>query len=77
MCVIHMRVRADQKRLHNGGVATSTKLKTMARWPRVGGIPYQALPLLRFFAYKIHTREKVQRKGEGEPEDEAISSHIR
>ena len=44
--------------------------KTLARWPRVGGVPYQALPLLRFFAYKIRAREKV-RKGEGEPGDEA------
>ena len=40
--------------------------KTLARWPRVGGVSYQALPLLRFFTYKIRTREKV-RKGEGEP----------
>ena len=44
--------------------------KNMARWPRVGRVPYQALPLLRFFAYKIHVREKV-RKREGEPGDEA------
>ena len=44
--------------------------KTLTRWPRVGGVPYQALPLLRFFAYKIRAREKV-RKGEGEPGDEA------
>ena len=51
-------------------VATSTKLKTMARWPQVGEVPYQALPLLRFFAYKIRAREKV-RKREGEPGDEA------
>ena len=36
----------------------------------MGEVPYQALPLLRFFAYKIHAREKV-RKGEGEPGDEA------
>ena len=43
-------------------VAASTKLKTTARWPRVGEVPYQAL---RFFAYKIRAREKV-RKGEGE-----------
>ena len=34
--------------------------KTLAMWPRVGGVP------LRFFAYKIRAREKV-RKGEGEP----------
>ena len=40
--------------------------KTLARWPRVGEVLYQALPFLRFFAYKIRTREKV-RKGEGEP----------
>ena len=46
--------------------------KTLARWPRVGEVPYQALPLLRFFAYKIRTREKV-RKREGEPGDEAKS----
>ena len=47
--------------------------KTMARWPRVGRVPYQALPipLLRYFAYKFRAREKV-RKGEGEPGDEAI-----
>ena len=51
-------------------VAISTKLNTKARWPRVGGVPYQALPLLRLFTYKIHAREKV-RKGEGEPGDEA------
>ena len=44
--------------------------KTLARWQRVGKVPYQALPLLRFFAYKIRAREKV-RKGEGEPGDEA------
>ena len=44
--------------------------KAMARWPRVGGVPCKALPLLRFFAYKIRAREKV-RKGEGEPGDEA------
>ena len=31
-----------------------------------GGGPYQALPLLRFFAYEIRARKKV-RKGEGEP----------
>ena len=37
----------------------------------MGEVPYQALPLLRFFAYKIRAREKV-RKGEGEPGDEAI-----
>ena len=47
-------------------MATSTKLKTTTRWPLVGEVPYQALPLLRFFAYKIRAREKV-RKGEGEP----------
>ena len=40
--------------------------KTLTRWLRVGGVPHQALPLLRFFAYKIRAREKV-RKGEGEP----------
>ena len=51
-------------------VATSTKLKTMARWPQMGEVLYQALPLLRFFVYKIRTHEKV-RKGEGEPGDEA------
>ena len=51
-------------------VATSTKLKTMARWPRVGEVPYQALPLLRFFMCKICVCEKV-RKGEGEPGDKA------
>ena len=50
-------------------MATSTKLKTMARWPRVGGVPYKALPLLRFFAYNIRVHEKVRR--EGEPGDEA------
>ena len=32
----------------------------------MGGVQYQALPLLRFFTYKICAREKV-RKGEGEP----------
>ena len=37
----------------------------------MGTVPYQALPLLRFFACKFHAREKV-RKGEGEPGDEAI-----
>ena len=31
-----------------------------------GGVPYQALPLLRIFAYEIRARKKV-RKGEGEP----------
>ena len=36
----------------------------------MGEVPYQALPLLRFFAYKIRALEKV-RKGEGEPGDEA------
>ena len=36
----------------------------------MGEVSYQALPLLRFFAYKIRAREKV-RKGEGEPGDEA------
>ena len=46
-------------------------IKTLARWPRVGRVPYQALPLLRIFTYKIRAREKV-RKGEGEPGDEAI-----
>ena len=40
---------------------------------RVGGVPYQALPLLRFFTYKIHMCEKV-RKGEGELGDEAKST---
>ena len=45
--------------------------KTLAGWPRVGEVPYQALPLLRFFAYKVRAREKM-RKGEGEPGDEAI-----
>ena len=50
--------------------------KTLARWPRVGGVPYQALPLLRFFAYKIRAREKM-RKGEGEPGDEAsLKAHL-
>ena len=39
--------------------------KTLAGWPRVGEVHYQALPLLRFFAYKVRAREKV-RKGEGE-----------
>ena len=38
----------------------------------MGEVPYQALPRLRFFAYKIRAREKV-RKGEGEPGDEASS----
>ena len=61
-------------------VATSTKVKTMARWPRVGEVPYQALPspsfffifccCCFFFAYKI-ARAKRVRKGEGEPGDEA------
>ena len=37
---------------------------------RVGEVPYHALPLLRFFAYKIRAREKM-RKGEGGPGDEA------
>ena len=36
----------------------------------MGEVPYQALPLLRFFD-KIRAREKV-RKGEGEPGDEAM-----
>ena len=36
----------------------------------MGGVPYQALPLVRFFAYNIHVREKVS-KGEGEPGNEA------
>ena len=40
------------------------------RWPRMGGVPYQALTLLRFFAYNIRACEKV-RKGEGEPGNEA------
>ena len=40
----------------------------------MGEVPYQALPLLRFFAYKIRAREKV-RKGEGEPGDEANLIH--
>ena len=44
--------------------------KTLARWPWVGEVPYQALPHLRFFAYKIRVHEKVK-KGEGEPGDEA------
>ena len=47
--------------------------KTLARWPRVGGVPYQAL-LLRFLAYKIHARKKKVRKGEGGPRDEARRS---
>ena len=38
-------------------------------WPRVGGV---ALPLLRFFAYKIRAHEKV-RKGEGEPGGEKLA----
>ena len=36
----------------------------------MGGVPYQALLLLRYFAYKIRAREQM-RKGEGEPGDEA------
>ena len=46
---------------------------TKTMWPQLGGGggPYQALPLCRFLAYKIHVHEKV-RKGEGEPGDEAI-----
>ena len=44
--------------------------KTLARWPQVGGVPYQSLPLLLFFAHKMRVHEKV-RNGEGEPGDEA------
>ena len=47
--------------------------KSLVRWPQVGGIPYQALPLLRLFTYKIRAHEKM-RKGEGEPGDKAINS---
>jgi hypothetical protein len=44
----------------------------LSAWPRVGAVPYQALPLLRFFAYNICARkEKKVRKGEGEPGNEA------
>ena len=38
----------------------------------MGGVPYQVLPLLQFFTYKIYTCEKM-RKGVGEPGDKAIS----
>ena len=44
--------------------------KTLARWPQVGGVPYQALPLLRFFRVQNSRTRKV-RKGEGEQGDEA------
>ena len=36
----------------------------------MGAVPYQALPLLRFFACK-YSRAKKVRKGEGEPGNEA------
>ena len=39
----------------------------------MGKVLYQALPLLRFFVYKIRACEKV-RKGDGEPGDEASSA---
>ena len=37
----------------------------------MGAVPYQALPLLRFFACK-YSRAKKVRKGEGEPGNEAM-----
>ena len=57
--------------MHNG--ARGRHGHGWPRWPRVGAVPYQALPLLRFFACNIRARKKV-RKGEGEPGNEASTA---
>ena len=57
--------QCERDTVHNG--AHGCHDHELATVPRV---PYQALLLLRFFAYNICTHEKV-RKGEGEPGNEA------
>ena len=56
--------------VHNGACGHHDHGHSWPRWPRVGAVPYQALPLLRFFTCNIHVWKKV-RKGEGEPGNEA------
>ena len=53
-------------------VANRTKLKTIARWPRVGGVPYQASDFSRI---KFARAKKVG-KEEGEPGDEASDLYL-
>ena len=60
------------KTFNKKGQAEGSPRPCMARWSQVGGVPYQVLPLLQFFTYKIYTCEKM-RKGVGEPGDKAIS----
>ena len=50
--------------MHNGARVHHDHGHGWPRWPRVGAVPYQALPLLRFFACK-YSRAKKVRKGEG------------
>ena len=38
-------------------------IKTMARWPWVGGVLYHALSLLRFFTYNIRACKIEKRRG--------------
>ena len=59
--------------MHNGARGRHDHGHGWPRWPRVGAVPYQTLPLLRFFAYNIRARKKSE-KGEGEPGNEAIGT---
>ena len=61
--------------MHNGARGRHDHGHGWPRWPWVGAVPCQALPLLRFFTYNIRVRKKVS-KGEGEPGNEAILLHI-
>ena len=56
--------------MHNGARGRHDHSHGWPRWPWVGAVPCQALPLLRFFVCTIRARKKV-RKGEGEPGNEA------
>ena len=56
--------------MHNGARDHHDHGHGWPRWPRVGAVPYQALPLLRFFTCNIRLRKNA-RKGEGEPGNEA------
>ena len=63
-------MQRERGTVHNGARGRHDHGHGWPRWPRVGAVLYQALPLLRFLACNICVRENV-RKGEEEPGNEA------